>query len=434
MASIDAFMTRLVRSIPRDRRVDLAAFTLVLGAGASRSAGIPLAAEMVDVLKRVADLAGVKIPQQLPVESNLSWTFRHVTERVPWDSEFFDYERDFIMGCISRARREPNVAHLVAAHLCEANIIGDIITTNFDDLTLAGFWALPFSTADVEPYVVYDARTATDLKVAPGVPVIVKAHGHHNRYGLDIIDKDIKNAAPFVKRIIAARPKPEIGYIIVGYSGWWPDGVMAMLCDPQNTRGKTIYWFFVGRQPDGPQMQAVKKNSDVRFIRIVDADALFLRMWHEIHTEEEYMQPPLFEDYHLFNLMRPWPSLRSSSPEIVEKWWNVWQLPGSNRELRYHPRLVELRRDLLPLLRKLEKWDDDCLLWDCAPSYVRERIRQRGGVESRKEPPEIRLLTEKVPIDVIWTRRNRKLLHLALTNHVDPVMPFILLNALCKFR
>jgi hypothetical protein len=102
---------------------------------------------MVDVLKRIAGLGGVDIPQKPPSESCLSWTFRHVTEQIPWESELFDYRREFIMACICRAYREPNLAHLVAAHLCAAHIIGDIGTTNFDDLAPAAFWGLPFSTA-----------------------------------------------------------------------------------------------------------------------------------------------------------------------------------------------------------------------------------------------------------------------------------------------
>ncbi len=430
MASLDAFMKRFVDSARRDWRVDGPAFTLILGAGASRSAGVPLAGEMVDVLQRIAGLSGLNIPQSPRSESLLSWSFRHVTQQIPWEDEFFDYQREFIMACICRANREPNLAHLVAAHLCEAHIVGDIVTTNFDDLAPAAFWGLPFSTAYLEPYVVYHPRAEIDLRAAPGVPVIIKAHGHHSRYGLDIIDRDIRNTAPFVKRIIASRPEPEIGYIVVGYSGGWPDGVMALLGDRKHMRGKTIYWFFVGRQPDGPYIETVRKRSDVRFIRIADADALFLRMWHELHMDEENTRPPLFGEHDLFNLARTVPFRRPAAPEIVERWWDVWELRGTNRDLRNHPRLVELRRDLLPLLKALDKWDDDCLLWDCAPASLRGRIRDRGGAESWIEPPEMRALGERVPIDIRWTRRNRKLLRLSLGNHVDPVMPFILLSAL----
>jgi hypothetical protein len=137
MATLDAFMKRFVESAIRDWRLDGPAFTLILGAGASRSAGVPLAGELIDLLRRMADLGGVKIPEKPASESLLSWTFRHVTDELPWDSEFSDHPREIIMGCICRAKREANVAHLIAAHLSVAHIIGDIITTNFDDLAPA---------------------------------------------------------------------------------------------------------------------------------------------------------------------------------------------------------------------------------------------------------------------------------------------------------
>ena len=429
MAGLDAFMRRFVASARREWRVDGPAFTLILGAGASRSSGVPMAGEMVCILQRLAALDRISIPRKPARETSLSWFFRHVTERLKWVDEFSDYSREFIMACISRAGREPNLAHLIAAHLSAAHIIGDIVTTNFDDLTPAAFWNLPASTAYVEPHVVYHPRAELSTRAAPGVPVIIKAHGHHTIYGLDVIDRDIKAAASFVKRILAARPKPEIGYLVVGYSGGWPDGIIATLRDPRLTRGKTIYWFHVGQEPEGPNIEAIKRSCDVIFIRILDADVLFLRMWHEVHADEEMNNPPLFESYHLFNLSPSFQRVRPAS-ETIEKWWDVWEIPESASQMRNHPRLLALRRELLPLLKAIDKWDDDCLFFDCAPAGFRHRIGKLGYASSWIQPPELAMLAERVPADIVWTRRNRKLLKLALTNHVDPVMPYILLSAL----
>jgi hypothetical protein len=430
MASVDAFLRKFVESAKRDWRLDGPAFTLVLGAGASRSAGVPLAGKMVEVLERIASLAGVTIPKRTSAESSLSWTFRHVVHQIPWEDEFFDYAREFIMSCITRADREPNVTHLLAAHFAGAHLVGDIVTTNFDDLAPAAFWSQPISSAYHEPYVVYRPEADSNPRAAAGVPVIVKAHGHHNQYGLDIIDRDIKRAAPFVKKIIQSRPKPEVGYIVVGYSGAWADGVMATLSDKKAMRGKTVYWFFVGHPPCGEHVNAMREAGDVRFIGIADSDALFLRMWNELHADEEYLNPPMFEPYHLFN-MAGYGARRHATREELEKWWDTPTLTETTtRALRNFPRIAELRRELVPLLRALDKWDNDCLLWDCAPASLRARIRKSGGAESWKEPPEARVLRERIPVDIQWTRRNRKLLRMALGNHVDPMMPFTLLYGL----
>ena len=47
MTPLDSFMERLVQSASRDWNTEGPAFTLILGAGASRSAGVPVAAEMI---------------------------------------------------------------------------------------------------------------------------------------------------------------------------------------------------------------------------------------------------------------------------------------------------------------------------------------------------------------------------------------------------
>lgn len=329
MTPLDSFMERLVQSASRDWNTEGPAFTLILGAGASRSAGVPVAAEMISILTTLAELKAIKIPRKPAREFLFSWTFRHVTERMPWEDEFFNYPRQFLMNCIKRANREPNLTHLVAAHLSSAHIIGDIVTTNFDDLALAAFWALPAVTAYVEPYVVYHPKTEPPPRSAGGVPVIIKAHGHHTIYGLDVIDRDIATTAPFVRKLLKSRPEPEIGFIVVGYSGGWADGVMATLSDRKITRGKTIYWFYTRQAPTGPHVERIKEASDVRFIRIADADQLFLEMWNELHVEHSELRVdgnevhavtrpsamPILEEYHLFNSSRDFP-IRRSLPDF----------------------------------------------------------------------------------------------------------------------
>ncbi len=426
MTPLGSFMERLVKSAARDWNTDGPAFTLILGAGASRSAGVPVAAEMVSILTTLAELKAIKIPRKPARESQFSWTFRHVTERMPWEDEFFNYPRQFLMNCIKRAHREPNLTHLVAAHLSSAHIIGDIVTTNFDDLALAAFWALPAVTAYVEPYVVYHPKTEPPPRSAGGVPVIIKAHGHHTLYGLDVIDRDIATTAPFVKKLLMLRPEPEIGYIVVGYSGGWADGVMAALSDRKITRGKTIYWFYTRQVPAGPHVERVKAASDVRFIRIADADQLFLEMWNELHVERSELRVdrnevhavprpssmPILEEYHLFNSSRDFP-IRRSLPDSFREWWGIDGELAEQDEP--DPRLVKLRKDLLPLLDAIDRWDNDVLLFDCAPASIQDNLRRARKPISWVEPPELRQLGEQLPANIEWTRRNRKLLRLALT-------------------
>jgi len=206
----------------------------------------------------------------------LSLLFRTVLQRVFPENEWSDPEREFLMGCMSRAHREANITHLVAMHFVSLGLIGPVVTTNFDDLTLAGYWNLPYQTARTEPHIIYDplASSAAKPRVAAGVPVIIKAHGHHTTYGLGILDKQIKHLAGHVHETLRNLRKPYHGYMVVGYSGAWTDGVMTALSDRDLVKDKFIYWFHRGRAPPASlALDRIAKKAAVRFIEMACANA-----------------------------------------------------------------------------------------------------------------------------------------------------------------
>lgn len=436
--SLNRFVQIFLDNVPRDRD-DAPAFTLVLGAGASRSAGIPLTGEMIGVMEEAARLA--RIPLEAPPggESLWSWRFRRVLEVLPWRDEFTDYPREFIMACIGRALREPNITHLVAAHLVQAGILGDIVTTNFDDQTLACFWSLPAESPYVEPHVIYDARTSGH-RIAANVPVIIKAHGHHTTYGLGTVDSEVKALVSSVRNTLKNRPQPRCGYMVVGYSGSWEDGVMAVFRDRRLMRGKTLYWFFCGQEaPDTVLLRAVARSCNLCFIHNVDSDLFFLRLWHELHADEVRYGPPILEPYQFFNASRSWGRIRRQNPGIP--WWeHVVNLPPISfgtrttvKPLRNFPRLVNLRHRALPILKKINRLDENCLMGDCLPRLPTEFTRRASYSVSdcnRAIESELEELGRLIPVDLVWTRRNRKILELALGRRIDPFLTFILLQGL----
>src|SRR6185295_8869085 len=188
------------------------------------------------------------------------------------------------LACIRRAQREPNITHLIAADLGVKGIFNPIVTTNFDDLTVQAFATLPsfVPSPESEAHIIYDPRSAlyADPQIAKGVPVIIKAHGHHTTYGLGILDRQVKTLAPDVRKLMARMTQPVEGYVVVGYSGGWDDGVMRVLRDKRLTLGKTIYWLFQGKRPHNQYIDQVVSASKVKFVRIEDSDAFFIRLWH----------------------------------------------------------------------------------------------------------------------------------------------------------
>lgn len=111
-------------------------FTLVLGAGASRSAGIPVTSEMIELLQLYLKLEMSGLPAE--IADTIGNDFSElIAELYNLTDEWAI--RDFFRLCIRRGSREPNLVHLIAANLACLGVFKTVITTNFDDLALAAF-------------------------------------------------------------------------------------------------------------------------------------------------------------------------------------------------------------------------------------------------------------------------------------------------------
>ncbi|HCN19758.1 MAG: hypothetical protein A3G17_05005 [Planctomycetes bacterium RIFCSPLOWO2_12_FULL_50_35] len=126
-------------------------FAVLLGAGASVTAGIPSASEMIKELKE-------KIYKRETGNSSASddeidgWIKEQDWYKAIPSEELYDREystvfekyalsrpdgQAYISECVKRAKA-PNWAHIYLAHLVKHNCIQTILTTNFDDPCLQG--------------------------------------------------------------------------------------------------------------------------------------------------------------------------------------------------------------------------------------------------------------------------------------------------------
>jgi hypothetical protein len=435
-------------------------FGLVLGAGASRSAGIPVTVEMVELLEQQIKFMWPTWPvDETPRRfSDLISLLYEISGE--WDV------RHFLRLCIRRGSREPNLTHLISANLACLGIFNPIITTNFDDLTLASFWSLPYNVAYSEPFVIYDPRT-THLKQASlgeETPVIIKAHGHHTQYGMGIIENRVRALAPSVKAIMRIFGAPRVGYIVAGYSGSWPDGIMEALKDERLTRNKVIYWFHRSRLPrfedlPGPLRELIER-SDVRFVQSDDLDYLFMRISGVMNdtmpgsawllngidlftsptTHERLVARDLLRAYQQKGRKRWWTQRRGrhrvyARPSEVER-ADPKDLArfrfGTRAEARRDMGIPALRQTLLPILRDIERWDKESFMpYECLPDRLKPKFDTMGVLkELEGEAPGIEKLREAISPRISWTRRNRHLLRIALEPHTEPIVSHDLLSAI----
>jgi hypothetical protein len=418
-------------------------YSMVLGAGASRAAGIPLAFEMVAALKRLAKEQRIRVLKKRG-ESDLSAYFRllwHGRRRSD-NGEYASSPRDFILRCVRRAEREANLTNLLAAHLATAGLVNPIVTTNFDDLSLAGFWDLPYVGADDEPHVIYDPRGSvlSNPRVAERVPIIIKAHGHHTTYGLSYLDRQIRSAAPAVHQLLRQYARPAKGWIVVGYSGAWDDGIMRALSDKTLTRGATIFWLHHGKAPRHRLMKRVQSTARVVFVEIDDADTAFLRLWSAVPEDDGDGELSLaFSVGKILTIDLMFSQPRSYRPSYPK--WEVsgmaWFDPTTTQRWgqppEVSPKLAELRAQLLPILDLLDAVENRWLIDDCISGPNRILPKRNLYDFNSVLPAEMKKLQRLVPAEIEWTRRNRKLLRIALAKETDPFLATGILAALNTF-
>jgi hypothetical protein len=409
-------------------------FSLVLGAGASRSAGIPTASEMVALLEVIVNWRGFPVDAVDPAKPTLSELIATIGEYTDEDEV-----QAFIVRCIRRGSREPNLAHLLAANLACCGVFRPLVTTNFDDLTLAAFWQLPANEFYQEPHVIYDPGSVrlSRVRLDQQVPVIIKAHGHHTQYGLGLLDHQLELLAPGVKRAMRWLAAPQHGYLVVGMSGSFRDGVIAALADKRITKGRPIYWTVKGEFSEPARkspLADLSRKADVRFVRCDDADELLLAMWYLLEPNKSLLLPS-----ELFTGLTVTDQLELTDQTPDGEWAfrpspDVGPQP-SDSELRTAFGIPALREALVPVLDRIDQWDDRLLLLDCAPPSLRDRVPESVDVHfDGPDPVELEQLRTLVTRNLPWTRRNRCLLRLALSERVDAGVAYKLLSVIDGVR
>jgi NAD-dependent SIR2 family protein deacetylase len=127
-------LIKKIRKAPRT-------FAVLIGAGVSKSAGIPLAGEIVEMLvrdkvdallKQSPGLIQEKAKEMLMKQGYFQDPARFYSDSIRLRYETRDDRQKFFDGLIRG--KQPTVAHRVLATLVKDRFVDTIFTTNFDDL------------------------------------------------------------------------------------------------------------------------------------------------------------------------------------------------------------------------------------------------------------------------------------------------------------
>jgi len=286
MATLDQIATSLRRA--KDDR----GAVVLLGAGCSKSAGIPLAGELMKEIER----------EFSPLPAGLSTYAEYMRFLSPGE------RRTLLAPYVDAARI--NWAHIALAQLVAEGYVQCVLTTNFDPLIVRACEMLGSFPAvyDVPSSKVFDPAEVVD-------PSIFYLHGQRTGFlMLNTDDEFKKNSLDTVFRRAGER-RP---WIVIGYSGT-SDPVFEQLASYERFDYR-LFWIGFRDDPPSPHVKEKLLSGDNKYADYVngfDADSFFVGLAKKLGC----FPPALFAE--------PLKHLRQVITAV-----NPFDLPGQGSDLR----------------------------------------------------------------------------------------------------
>ena len=311
---------------------------LLLGAGTSVTAGIPLASGFVDIIE-----------QRYP---NLC---RNCTKR-----DYPNYmallsagqRRDLIAEFVDKAKI--NLAHLALGTLVKAGIVDRVLTTNFDPLTiktLALFNIVP-SVYDFAASQIFIAGAVVD-------PSVFYLHGQRGGFVLLNTEDECQKHAKKLGNVFSDSGNNRI-WIVVGYSGE-NDPVFERLAEIDEYRYK-LFW--VGYKDNEPKehilSKILPKHKYGYYVKEHDSDSFFFELMKELQLPWPQIIKKPFS--HLNEAIGMIADIKiKDTPANLTKETQEWiqtaiqgfeegkgfkDLPGANKELIDKDEIIRNTRDI----------------------------------------------------------------------------------------
>ncbi len=254
-AKIDEILETLKHAKDKNLRC-----TLLIGAGCSRSAGIPLASELVTEIQREFKTKADKAPEQ---------TYAHVMAQLTPGER-----RDIIAHHVDRAKI--NWAHVCIAQLMKTGYVDRVLTTNFDPLIMRACSLIGKHPA------VYDFGVSQMFKPAD-VPGEAVFHLHGQRSGFVLLNtsSEFDGHEERLRPLFADATRGRV-WIVVGYSGE-TDPVFNHLADT-DCFDRGLYWIGYKDAEPGKHLRdkLLTERKHAYYVSGYDADTFFIKLTQEL--------------------------------------------------------------------------------------------------------------------------------------------------------
>jgi hypothetical protein len=268
------------------------AYTLLIGSGVSRAAGIPTGWEItVELVKKVAAASGSELGSS-PEE----W-FQEKYGKEPDYSDLLDQlcksaseRQQYLKGFFEPTAEEreegvkgPTQAHHAIAELMAEGYVRVIVTTNFDRLLEQALEA-----RGIVPVVISNADQAKGmLPLVHQKHCIVKVHGDYLDTRIMNTDTELANYSPEMDRLLD-QIFDEFGMILCGWSGAWDPALRSAIVRAPSRRFSS-YWAVRGTL--GKDGQKLAGDRGTVPIQIESADGFFSKLVENLASLREYDRP-----------------------------------------------------------------------------------------------------------------------------------------------
>jgi hypothetical protein len=283
-------------------------FAWFLGAGASQSAGLPTAVDIIWELKtRYFCTAENQIVQthdaQNPaVREKINAFVESRGLPVPGSAEEYskyfelsfgddkEAQRQFLRDALSDDKGSLAIGYRVLAALMASGVARAIFSTNFDN-TLERAEAIVAGNV-LQAYSLEGSHAAVAALNAEEYPLYVKLHGDFRYDKLKNLSADLQSQdAELGKCLVAAANR--FGFIVVGYSGR-DESVMKLLrdaCEVPNAFPYGLYWLTLKNSKPLPAVVellgfAHAKGITSELIEIETFDSVLSRLWRQLPTRD----------------------------------------------------------------------------------------------------------------------------------------------------
>ena len=275
-------------------------YTLLLGSGVSRSAGIPTGWEIVGDLVRKAAVA--QDPQDedshaLSAADAEKWWQQHGTGELGYSSLLAALASSSAarQGLLAKyfmasdddneaGSKQPTAAHKAVAVSVKAGWIKVVITTNFDRLIEH---ALDAAGVDYQVISRPEAIKAS-TPLAHARVTVIKLHGDWTNLEFrNTIDELEKYPEPWLDLLTSVFN--ECGLLISGWSAEWDKELVRVL--ESTPRRYPLYWD--GRSSKKPVAKNLLQQHGGHVVEAADADELFVDLLASIDALQRLSEPPL---------------------------------------------------------------------------------------------------------------------------------------------